>query len=582
MKHSENRILARLTFFSTALLLLSLAPSSSADQFKGKPLRYEVSDFLTVELPGYYRFRFTHLSPMSLSIIGEGSRKGEMISVKEIDYTEHRLRFNPKITLFDKLHFISQIDVLSGMLSGNTNGRTYMWFARPEQRWNDINGADTSHFDGVHLRRYYGSWESPVGLFQVGRQGSSWGLGLLANDGNGFKNDFGDAYYGDTVDRVLFGTKPYSIVKYILTGDKPVKDPVTVAFAYDWNVVRDNIIKTTLDKEDIGNTVTPEGNRIDLFDENLRDDKAHQYIGAIRVETEPFEGGFYIVRRYTEHFDALLPANFRPPEEFLRVWVFDVYGKLHLKPKFLDGGELFLEGELASIVGETNFTVSKQKQVPKVDPFPVSDITQLGWVVRGGVRHSWIEAKLETGYASGDSNPFDDNVRNFKFHPDYNVGMILFEDLMAGVSDSSAFNAVYVFDEGGDVRTMGADLLPNNGAVTNAVYINPTVKVTPMEGLETILGVVWARTATDFVDPTLDFLYGGGWGEINPFGGPSDNHDLGWEIDVGVSYAWDKPFWDLILGVQYGHFFPGDVFEDADGNRMDDIDKVQGRFTFIW
>ena len=160
--------------------------------------------------------------------------------------------------------------------------------------------------------------------------------------------------------------------------------------------------------------------------------------------------------------------------------------------------------------------------------------------------------------------------------------MILFEDLMAGVSDSSAFNAVYVFDEGGDVRTMGADLLPNNGAVTNAVYINPTVKVTPMEGLETILGVVWARTATDFVDPTLDFLYGGGWGEINPFGGPSDNHDLGWEIDVGVSYAWDKPFWDLILGVQYGHFFPGDVFEDADGNRMDDIDKVQGRFTFIW
>ena len=581
MKRSQKRILTRLFICSAALLLFSLIPPASAEELKGKPLRYEISDSLTLELPGYYRFRFTHLTPMTLSIIPTGARKGESESVGEIDYTEHRLRINPKVTFFKKLEFISQIDVLSGMLSGNTDGRPYMWFARPEKRWNDIDGTDVSHFQSVHLRRYYGSWESPVGLFRVGRQGSTWGLGLVANDGNGFTNDFGDAYYGDTVDRVLFGTKPYSILQYLLTGEKPVKDPVTVAFAYDWNVARDNLVKTKLDKQDLENAVTPQGNRIDLFDENLRDDEAHQYVGAIRVETEPFEGGLYIVRRHMEHFDALLPAKNRPDEEYLNVWVLDVYGKLHLKPGWLDGGEIFIEGELTRIFGKTNLTVSRILAGPD-DQFPESTVSQLGWVVRGGVRHSWIETKLETGYASGDSNPFDDEVRNFKFHPDYNVGMILFDDLLAGVSNTSAFNSVFVFDEGGNVRTLGADLLPSNGSVTNAVYINPTVKVTPMDGLDAIVGVLWARTATDFVDPSIDFLYGGAWGQFNPLGAPSSNNELGWEVDVGVRYKWDKPFWDLILGLQYGHFFPGDVFEDADGNRMDDIDKVQGRFTFIW
>jgi len=581
VKREKNRTIGWLRFFIVSLLLFSWVPPVSAEGLQGKPLSYDVTDFLKLELPGYYRFRYTHLSTRALSQIPPSSpqRAGEQIRSPEIDYTEHRIRLEPKVILFDQFFFSSQVDILSGMLSGRTSGKEYMWFAQRGQRWNDIDGADTSHSGGMHVRRYYGSWESPVGLLRVGRQGSNWGLGILANDGNGFRNDFGDAYYGDNVDRVLFGTKPYSLFKYILTGEKPNqdKDPVTVAFAYDWHVARDNSVKNEEDKEDLRNA----SDRIDLSNESLRDDLVHQYVGAIRVETEPFEGGFYIVRRYQDHFDALVPANNRPSEEFLRVWVFDVYGKLKLKPSFLDGGEVFLEGELARIVGETNLTVSRILQQPG-DPFPVSDISQLGWVVRGGVRHSWVEAKLETGYASGDSNPFDDQVKNFKFHPDYNVGMILFDDLLGHVSSASAFNATLVFDEGGPVRTLGADLLPSNGSVTNAVYINPTIKIQPTDCLETVVGVLWARTATDFVDPAIDFLFGGAWGQFNPLGGPSGNYELGWEIDLGVKYTWDRPYWDLVLGAQYAHFFPGDVFQDANGNRMDDIDKVQVRFTLVW
>jgi hypothetical protein len=550
--------------------------TTHAEALHGKPLSYDITDNVKLELPGYYRFRFTHLDSMDISKIPSGQRAGETQSLESIDYSEHRFRIEPSVSFSKKLSFHSQVDILTGMLSGDTAGRIYQWYAEPEQRWNAIDGGSTHNFQNLHFKRYYGAWETPIGLLQVGRQGSHWGLGMLANDGEGFKNDFGDAYYGDNVDRVLFGTKPYSIFRSLVSGEKPEKDPLTVAFAYDWHVARDPNMKRGKEKIEAATGAPFEGVNGDL------DDKVHQYIGALLVETEPFEGGFYIVRRIMEHPDILLPIDFQPPGgEYLRVWVFDVYGRLHIKPRFLDGGELFLEGELARITGKTNLTVSQSFQSPE-NPFPESDVSQLGWVIRGGIRRSPLEGRIEVGYASGDSNPFDTDVKGFKFHPDYNVGMILFEDLLAQVSAASTYNAIKKFGEAGPIPPLGADLLPTNGAVTNAVYIAPTFKIAPYENLECALTLLYARAATDVVDPAIDGLFGGGAGMYNSLGGPAGNRYLGTEIDLGISYTFKWDYIDSVVGLQYGHLFPGSVFEDTNGNRMADIDKVQFRLTFLW
>ncbi len=93
---------------------------------------------------------------------------------------------------------------------------------------------------------------------------------------------------------------------------------------------------------------------------------------------------------------------------------------------------------------------------------------------------------------------------------------------------------------------------------------------------------MWARTATDFVDPAMDGLFGGGAGTYNPFGAPSENHFLGWETDLSVSYTWKNEYGQLALALQYGHLFPGDVFESASGEKMDDIDKIQVRCAVVW
>ncbi len=582
MKNNKNTDFSYIHYLlSTLLFFLSLSPAVSADYRKGEMLQFEITKTLKIELPGYYRFRYTDLDAMLLSEIPSGGRIGEQQKLEEIKYTEHRWRLEPKVFLLENLSFHSQIDLLTGMLSGARSPQEYpwLWLADKEQRRNDINGDDTRDFAELHLKRYWGRWESPIGILQLGRQGSHWGLGLAGNNGEGFENDFGDAYYGDNVDRVLFGTKPYSIFCRIFSKEAPKNDPVTTAFGYDWHVARDSNSKRGIDKLEALKAITDISSNSGKTDMG---DDVHQYLGIIKIEAEPFEGGFYIARRIMEHPDIMVPPTYRPNKEFLRAWIFDFYGKVQIKPDLLNGGEIFLEGELSRIVGETNLTVSKTEQQPLTDPFPVSDISQLGWVLKAGVRHSWVEAKITTGYASGDSNPFDSKVKNFKFHPDFNVGLILFESLLANVYSASAYNAINRFDEGGPIKTLGADLLPSNGSVTNAFFLNPTVKIRPKESLEIIVGILWAQTATDYVDPTMDGLFGGGAGMYNPFGAPSDHHALGCEADLSVSYTWEQPSWDLVMGLQYGHFFPGNVFENSRGKRMKDINQAQLRLTFLW
>ena len=75
--------------------------------------------------------------------------------------------------------------------------------------------VDGNLADSIAVKRLWIEWKTALGLLRIGRQPSNWGWGLLANDGNEFRNDFGDANEGAFFDRIIFATQPIALVKGI-------------------------------------------------------------------------------------------------------------------------------------------------------------------------------------------------------------------------------------------------------------------------------------------------------------------------------------------------------------------------------
>ena len=82
--------------------------------------------------------------------------------------------------------------------------------------------SDEYGYPGVRFRYLYMDWETPIGLLRVGQMGFSWGLGIVANDGD-TPTVFGDYRYGDLVRRVMIATRPLGRT-----------NPLVVALAGDW------------------------------------------------------------------------------------------------------------------------------------------------------------------------------------------------------------------------------------------------------------------------------------------------------------------------------------------------------------
>jgi len=532
------------------LVGLAAAPAAGKEIWEGSVIK--------IDLPGYYRLRAISLDAFQL--YGTPAVASEDVTFDLYDdvYGTQRVRIEPKVTFFDKYVMHIQADLLHGPIFGNKSNRYTQVFAEEPRAEHD--GWDLSE---ARMNRIWAEIPLKSGTLKVGRQGSQWGLGMLANGGDGFTNDWGDAYYGDSVHRILYGTKPISIFRKFLKMKPLEDDPLTWAFAWDWSVHKDSKA-------------------------NGVEDEVQNFINALLFDRDWLTLGFYAVYRDHEHFDQLIhDPRFRPDPEFLRVWAFDGYGSLTLTP--WDDWEFFLSGELAFVTGKTNLSVSQVEQTVD-DPFPESDVLQLGWILRGGARLTpgarflqSLELNVEGGYASGDDNPVDDEIRNFRFHPDYNVSLILFEEVLAAQSAAAAYVLFDKLGESGPVRSIGTDMLATDGSVTNAIYVKPTVKASFLDGLDAIASVLYARAAQNIVDPYNDVVLGsGGYGEYNVLGGPSGNKEYGWEVDLGISYTLEFPDFQTRLGIQYGHLFPGDAFTDGQGDKIDDIDTIQGRFTLLW
>ncbi|MGE0328003.1 MAG: hypothetical protein AB7S68_37170 [Polyangiaceae bacterium] len=480
-------------------------------------------DVATGQIRGEYQFRVTGLSDLPLK-----ARPGGPDSLGQTVRVEHWLRLTPRFLFRDDLELVGQIDVPRGFIAG--------------QETQEVGSAEEPYDERfpvkVAPRWLYLTWNSPVGVFRVGQQPSHWGLGLVANDGN-HESLFGDYRGGSIVERVLFATKP---------GGKDSK--VVVAAAGDL-VFKDRTA--------------------DLTD----DEYAWQGVLALTYSTDSRPpdpekpanqiGLYAVYRNQSRKAESLPGLEF---DEHLEVVALDTAGSFNAK---LPGeiGHVFGGFELAYLLGSTDQLRTRQEvranEREQIRAF--GGALQLGAVLtegNGEERYGRWVMEMEYGWASGDANPNDGTSRRFTFESNHNVGLILFDEVLAW---KTARAAVIAEDSGLTQRPApGSELLPSDGGVFGATYLYPTVVFRPVRQLDLKAGLVLAQATADFVDPVAVTTQGR---FVNYDGGDAKSRDLGLELDAGIQYRWALNYGiNLELGAQGGVFFPGKAFEDAQGNSL--------------
>ncbi len=146
-----------------------------------------LSQAASFNLSGNYRFGSTVLLNPDLE---KGKAPGDGSTTT---FLEHRAILRPDVVVDDRFTVKSELSLLQNTLnSANQVGDNFGTpLDRSATQYNDQNM--------LYVRRAYLEWTNDWGIFKVGRQPKSWGLGILHDAGNDVFDD-----YGTTVDRVGF------------------------------------------------------------------------------------------------------------------------------------------------------------------------------------------------------------------------------------------------------------------------------------------------------------------------------------------------------------------------------------------
>lgn len=500
---------------STLAALLFTIPTLASAQESNTPRLPPTDDSFSAE----YRTRGVAVSEFPLDASGQ--------TLGQSAYVEHRLRVGGFVKN-GPISMTADADLSNGLLFGDTSSR----FPYLRYRRDNYGGlADPSTF---FVRQLSIEARTPVAVVRAGHMTSRWGLGIVANDGNGTP-DWGDHYHADVVERALVATRP-------LARGNPALAPLLVA---------------------LGGDVVFRDQTADL----VRGDRAYQGVASIvwAPEGGDSRAGVYGVRRSQVDRDGFE----------LQAWIVDAHGRLATD---LGAASLHLEGEIARVWGETDIVRDIYRDTRTIDQMGAA--FELGAGFGGEAGERTFETVIQTGYASGDDRAHDGRISSFKFDPEYNVGFILFEEVVAWQSAAAARN---VSDPDSFGRpAAGARFLPTEGSVTNARYVMPTVRFHPVSPVTLRAAVLIAQADRPLDDAFQTNAQNGGVRHTS-LGSTTASRDLGMEIDLGARYLWERSKAPSIAAdLQLGRFLPGAAFEDADGERMDPVDRLLAGVTLFW
>lgn len=517
--------------------------------------RADVPDDFTVKLDGYYRTR--------------GYLFGDLFDGQQrpANYMAHRLRLQPELNFDNRAKFTFMADALDDVAWGDNASlaSTALFAGEPSQT-----GPTGVEAPPIAFKRAWMEFKIPVGLVRVGRQPNHLGMGLLGNDGNGFDDVFGENHGGSTADRVLFATRPVNVVTTL--AGKPRDVPLIAAVAVD-RLVEDPLVQYYGYACQVGAALpgcepTEQHGVTEPRDASLRgdawwadsDDDVMQMLYVLTYKGEDLKlpngavadvtAGTFVVHRVQGETDS-------------EVLVVDGYTKI-------DVAGWALEGEVYHIGGETRAITLANPEAPDDPLYKTADIW--AYTVRAGRQDPRLSALVETGYASGDSNVRDARFTGRPMHPDHNVGLLLYDEILARTT----------------AATWGESArgLWSNGGVYNSRYVYPNLRWRPIRNWElAVAGLVVWPDAPDGANIRCGESDEGC--TVATGQAPATSPILGWEGDVGLSTRFHE---HVNVAVQAGYAHATDrlplrraglqTTTTDDGREVGDYWTIQTRFAY--
>ena len=352
--------------------------------------------------------------------------------------------------------------------------------------------------------------------FELGLTTSHWGMGILANNGE-MEPFFGQPEFGDRVVRARATTRA------------GVDSPWFFSLAWD-RVIQDDLV----------------------YDPNTQ--WATQVLGSVV---------------WTENDDTVgINGVYRTQDERIelrktRVTALDVYAEVNAP--ISESVSLHTAVEVAGMTGKTDRALTYQSP----DSLHILGLGASAYGMLGFLDDSF-KVGLSTGYASGDGNPNDDTLHDFTFDRNFDVGMVLFDEVLSGI-DAAQYRLATHPQYSGQPPD-GIDASVYEGSFRRATYLQPRLEYKPIPHIRIRAGVVMAWATAPIAHGFYTVRNGGT--PVNHLKQRTKGYRLGTEYDWSVQFQpftdHESFFYNTRVSIQGGH---AQLDSNLGGDAMGRIDR---------
>jgi uncharacterized protein (TIGR04551 family) len=376
-----------------------------------------------------------------------------------------RFRLNPELHVSDNLRVMSQIDLLDNVVFGSTpggygnmpaDGGGYAVSARdgyaPLSFFDDTQDPPSAGQNGLRdsilVKRAWAEFAMPVGEVRFGRMPNHWGLGIFLNSGDDHDDD-----YQSTIDRlqIVTGIKPLELY-FSAAMDYPsegaTSDSVSLPNPQPYDLAQlDDVDQYTFS---VARKKNPELERLAL----TRGDLVLNAGAMLIYRTQQLANDRTGTTASCGVGDAGAAALGCAPGtlSFVRrgatAWIPDLWLELKYKRFRFAAEALTIQGSIENLSSEDSDNINGDEGY---------EIEQ--WGLATELEQRLAEDKLRLafnfGWASGDPDEDgltpgrqlgDRTFETFRFHPSYNVDLILYRNILTRVQGTYFFKPSVDYD----------------------------------------------------------------------------------------------------------------------------------------